>query len=149
MATEESKEIVWNALTQALKSDRYRTKILKISEIGLVEMTRKRVRESLLQTLCDPCSYCEGKGHIKSATTVSYELIRAIQRMANDNVNSHTITVQVHPSVYDLIFDEESDFLDHMEAQFRIQIHFEVNPKLHQEKYHIVVGGENSKQTIS
>tara|TARA_B100000686_G_scaffold270802_1_gene287280 strand:+ start:2936 stop:4498 length:1563 start_codon:yes stop_codon:yes gene_type:complete len=147
MATEESKEIVWNALTQALKSDRYRTKILKISEIGLVEMTRKRVRESLLQTLCDPCSYCDGKGHIKSATTVTYELIRAIQRIANDNVDSETITVQVHPAVYDLIFEEESDFIDQMEAQFRIQIHFEVNPKLHQEKYQISIGGKNPKQT--
>ena len=65
MANEESKEIVSNALKQALKSDRSRTRILKISELGLVEMTRKRVRESLIQTLCDPCDYCEGKGYIK------------------------------------------------------------------------------------
>ena len=57
MSKEESKEIVWNALNQALKGDRSRTKILKISELGLAEMTRKRVRESLVQTLCDPCFY--------------------------------------------------------------------------------------------
>ena len=76
MANEESKEIVSNALKQALKSDRSRTRILKISELGLVEMTRKRVRESLIQTLCDPCDYCEGKGYIKNPSTVCYEIIR-------------------------------------------------------------------------
>lgn len=80
MVKEESKEMVWNALNQA-ESDRSRTKILKISEIGLVEMTRKRVRESLVQNLCEPCSYCEGEGYIKSPSTTCSEIIRAIQKI--------------------------------------------------------------------
>lgn len=137
MAKEESKEIVWNALTQALKADRSRTKILKISEIGLVEMTRKRVRESLTQTLCDLCSYCEGKGYIKSPTTVCYEILRAIQRLAGNNIDKKTVTVEVHPAIYDLIFEEESSFLEEMEKQYNIEIAVRINPKLHQEKYNI------------
>lgn len=135
MAKEESKEIVWNALNQALKGDRSRTKILKISELGLAEMTRKRVRESLAQTLCDPCLYCEGKGHIKSTTTVCYEIIREIQRIASKSQNAKTINVEVHPATYDLMFEEESTFLEEMEKQYNIEIAFQVDSKLHQEKY--------------
>ncbi len=136
MAKEESKEIVWNALNQALKGDRSRTKILKISELGLAEMTRKRVRESLAQTLCDPCLYCGGKGHIKSTTTVCYEIIREIQRIASKSQNAKTINVEVHPATYDLMFEEESTFLEEMEKQYNIEIAFQVDSKLHQEKYH-------------
>jgi ribonuclease G len=135
MAKESSKENVWSALNQALKSDRYRTRILKISEIGLVEMTRKRVRESISQTLCDPCSYCEGKGYIKSPTTICYEIFRNIQRLAGESLDKKKVTVQVHSTVYDLILEEENGFLDEMGARFNLQIAIEINPKLHQENY--------------
>src|SRR3989338_2830401 len=83
MEKNESKEKVFYALEQALKPDRSRTKIMKISEFGLVEMTRKRVRDSLGRTLCQPCTYCEGRGSIKSPTTVCYEIFREIQRIIN------------------------------------------------------------------
>ncbi|MFQ5671856.1 MAG: ribonuclease E/G [Nitrospinales bacterium] len=139
MDLEESKESIWNALTQALKSDRYRTKILKISEIGLVEMTRKRVRGSLTQTLCDPCTYCEGNGHIKSPTTVCNEILRGIQRIAGNNLERKTVSVEVHPAVYDMIFEEESIYLGEMEKQYNIEIAVRVNPKLHQEKYNLSI----------
>ncbi|GJL79503.1 MAG: ribonuclease G [Nitrospinaceae bacterium] len=137
MAKEESKEIVWNALTQALKGDRSRTRILKISELGLAEMTRKRVRESLVQTLCDPCFYCGGKGTIKSPTTVCYEIIREIQKLASHNSGPKAIQVEVHPAIYDLMFQEESSFIEETEEQYKIEIIFQVNPKMHQEKYKI------------
>ena len=139
MAREESKETVWNSLTQALKSDRSRTNILKISEFGLVEMTRKRVRESLSQTLCDPCGYCEGKGYIKSSTTTCYEIVRAIQRTAANNPLKKIITVETHNSVYDLLIEEESDYLEKMETKYNIEIIITANPKIHQEKYNISI----------
>ncbi len=138
MAKEESKEMVSNALKQALKADRSRTRILKISELGLVEMTRKRVRESLSQTLCDPCDYCEGKGYIKGTSTVCYEIIREIQRRGTDNITKKKIDIEVHPTVYDMLFEEESSFLEEIEKQNNIEITFQVNPKLHREKYVIV-----------
>ncbi len=137
MAKEESKEIVWNSLTQELKFDRSRTNILKISELGLVEMTRKRVRGSLSQTLCDACPYCEGKGHIKSPTTICYEIIRALQRLVTNNLTHKNITIEVPPPVYDLLFEEETSYLDDIERSYNIEVNVKVNPKLHQEKYTI------------
>ena len=138
MAKEESKEIVWNALTQELKFDRSRTNILKISELGLVEMTRKRVRGSLSQTLCDPCPYCEAKGHIKSPTTICYEIIRALQRLVTNNLTHKNITIEVPPAVYDLLFEEETSYLDDIEKSYNIEVNVNVNPKLHEEKYTII-----------
>ncbi len=137
MAKEENKEIVWNSLTQELKFDRSRTNILKISELGLVEMTRKRVRGSLSQTLCDACPYCEGKGHIKSPTTICYEIIRALQRLVTNNLTHKNITIEVPPPVYDLLFEEETSYLDDIERSYNIEVNVKVNPKLHQEKYTI------------
>jgi len=137
MSREESKEIVWNALQQELRFDRSRTNILKISELGLVEMTRKRVSGSLSQTLCDPCPYCEGKGHIKSPATVCYEIIRALQRMVGNNLTHKNITIDVPPAVYDLLFEEETSYLDELEKFYGIEVNVKVNPKLHQEKYNI------------
>lgn len=138
MANEESKEIVWNSLTQELKSDRSRTNILKISDLGLVEMTRKRVRGNLIQTLCDSCPYCEGKGHIKSPTTVCYEIIRTLQRVGSDSLEKKNITLEIHPAVYDLLVEEESAFLDELERKQKVEVTIKVNPKLHQEKYNII-----------
>ena len=138
MAKEESKEIVWNALTQELKFDRSRTNILKISELGLVEMTRKRVRGSLSQTLCDPCPYCEGKGHIKSPTTVCYEIIRALQRLSSNSLTQKNVTLEVSNAVYDLLFEEETTYLDEIEKLYKIELTVQVNSKLHQENYNIV-----------
>ncbi len=139
MSKEVSKEIIWNALNQALKSDRSRTNILKISELGLVEMTRKRVRESLSQTLCDACYYCEGSGFIKSPTTICYDIFRSIHRIASNTYQKKTITVEVHPNIYDLLVEIESSHLEEMESDFDIEISVRVNTKLHQEKYNINV----------
>lgn len=137
MTKEESKETVWNSLQQELKNDRSRTNILKISDLGLVEMTRKRVRGSLSQILSDPCPYCEGKGHIKSPATVCYEVIRALQRIGANNIHKKNLSIEVHPAVYELLFEEESAYLDELENLYHLEIQVMVNPKLHQEQYTI------------
>ena len=137
MAREENKEIVWNALSQALKGDRSRTRILKISQLGLAEITRKRVRESLTQTLCDPCNYCEGKGFIKSTTTVCYEIVREIQKFVSQNSVQKMINVVVHPATYDLMFEEESSFIEETQEKYKVEISFRVDQKMHKEKYKI------------
>ena len=135
--------IQWAALLFCQAMDyslRKSTKILKISALGLVEMTRKRVRESLAQTLCDPCLYCHGNGYIKSSTTVCYEIIRDIQRISSKNtLNRKSISVTVHPAIYDQLFEEESDFLEEMEKQSNIEISFQVDPKHHQEKFTLTI----------
>ena len=141
MLKEENKEIIWNALIQSLKSDRSRTKILKISELGLVQMTRKRVRESLSQILCSTCDYCGGKGHNRSPTTICNEIIRAIQRTCTNknHLNQKNLSIEVHPLVYDLFFEEENSFLEELEQEYCLEIKFLVSDKLHQEKYNLVL----------
>ena len=140
MLKEESKEITWNALIQSLKSDQSRTKILKISELGLVQMTRKRVRESLTQILCNTCDYCGGKGHNRSPTTICNEIIRAIQRTCTkSHLNQKNLSIEVHPLVYDLFFEEENSFLEELEQKYCLEIKFLVSDKLHQEKYNLVL----------
>jgi len=140
MLKEENKETVWNILTQLLKNDRSRTKILKISELGLVEMTRKRARESLVQTLCDICSYCHGKGHNKSPTTICNEIIRSVQRLGACNyTNRKTVTIEVPPCVYEIFFEEECSFLEQAEQEYNLDINLLENHKLHQEKHNITI----------
>jgi ribonuclease G len=120
-----------------LKNDRSRTRILKISELGLVEMTRKRVRESLIQTLCDPCDYCEGQGYIKSPSTVCNEIIREIHRLGTDKITNKKLEIKVHPIIYDMLFEEDSGLLEEIEKQSNLEITFNIDQKLHREKYQI------------
>src|SRR5579863_2814502 len=89
---------VVQALEEALRSDRAPTKILSFNEFGLVALTRKRVKQSLERTLCEPCAYCSGSGWIKSVTTVCYEILEEVKQMAQD-IDSKVITLRVHPEV--------------------------------------------------
>ena len=107
-------------------------------------LSTRRCREktgphcSLSQILCDPCPYCEGKGHIKSPATICYEIIRALQRMVSNNLTQKNITVEVPSVVYDLLLEEETSFFDELEKFYGIEVNIQVNPKLHQEKYSIL-----------
>jgi hypothetical protein len=80
MDKENNRRKVWDAFQKALSRDRARTNVTKISELGLVEMTRKRTRESLVQLLTEPCPTCEGSGVVKSVVTVAYEILREVRR---------------------------------------------------------------------
>lgn len=138
MEKEESRERVFHTLENALKSDRSRTNILKVSELGLVEMTRKRVREGLSRTLCEPCHYCDGRGAIKSLTTVCYEVLREIQRSMSNIEKRKKILVTVHPAVADLLLNEEDDYLNQIEKDLRKSIVITADRDLHQEDYEVV-----------
>ncbi|MBI5815089.1 MAG: Rne/Rng family ribonuclease [Nitrospinae bacterium] len=138
MEREESKEKVYSALNQALRGDRSRTNILKISELGLVEMTRKRVRDSLSRTLTTVCPYCDGRGVVKSTLTVLYELYREIRRVASHAPGGEKkIICEVSPGVAELLFEEESAHLDHMEEELDVEIVINPDAKLHQERFEV------------
>jgi len=134
MENESSKEMVYSALEQALIQDRNQTTILKISELGLVEMTRKRVRENLSRTLCEPCPYCEGRGVVKSARTVCYDIFREIRRTAARSLKQK-ILLNVNPIVADLLLDEENYFMEELEKTFNMQIVIKADSSLHQENF--------------
>jgi ribonuclease G len=139
MEREESREKVYNALLNTLRSDRSRTRILKISELGLVEMTRKRVRESLGRVLCRPCLYCDGSGTIKSAATICYEILREIRRAAATSEKRRKILVRLHPVVADLLLEEEGGFLEALEEEFQKQIIVKGDYDLHEEQYEVML----------
>jgi ribonuclease G len=117
MEKEANRDRVYTALAEALKADRAKTNILKISELGLVEMTRKRVRESLVQVLTEPCPLCEGAGVIKSTTTLAYEILREVRR-SGGMAEGEQIELECAPRVADLINRSERDYLDNLEKRF-------------------------------
>jgi ribonuclease G len=118
MDKEGNRRKVWDAFQKALARDRSRTNVTKISELGLVEMTRKRTRESLVQLLTEPCPTCEGAGVVKSVTTVAYEILREVRR-SGTLVDSDKIEIECAPRVAELLSREERDYLDHLEKRFQ------------------------------
>ncbi len=136
MERQQDRDKVFNALINALRKDKNKTNILKISELGLVQMTRKRTRENIIQRLGEPCSYCDGKGFLKSRTTIAYEVIRAILREIS-YTSAHQIYVQVHPNVADFLMDMERGMIEQMENSFNKRIIINANSNFHQEQYEI------------
>jgi len=118
MDKEGNRRKVWDAFQKALSRDRARTNVTKISELGLVEMTRKRTRESLVQLLTEPCPICEGSGVVKSVVTVAYEILREVRR-SGTLVDNEKIEIECAPRVADLLSKQERDYLDHLEKRFQ------------------------------
>jgi ribonuclease G len=128
---------VYDALKEALKKDKARTNILKISELGLVEMSRQRTRESLENTLLSPCAYCDGRGRIKSNVTIAGEILRAIKRERAHLDNGKRIMVRVHPDIANFLYDDESHSLEFLEREIHQKIIIKVSPDLHHERYEV------------
>lgn len=128
---------VYNALKETLKGDKARTTITKISELGLVEMTRKRTREDLRRQLTNTCQYCEGKGYLKSPTTICYEIFREIYREASE-IKGKQVVVLCHPSVASVLYDEERAQLEELEGRFGKRIHVKSIADYHLEQFDVV-----------
>jgi ribonuclease G len=137
MQDPEHRRQVQRTLEKAMAADIARTVITGVSELGLVEMTRKRTRESLEQTLCESCPVCEGRGVIKSAETVCYEIFREIIREAR-NYDSDTLTVLASEGVVDRLLDEESAAVADLEEYSGKTIQFRVEPVYSQEQFDII-----------
>jgi len=133
----ENRERVFNGFIETMRKDRAKNTISHISELGLVQMTRKRVRESLGRILCEACPYCEGKGFVKSPRTLCYEIFRKIKRLARRS--DERIIVTAHPSVAELLSDEERQGLEDIESQYNLKVTVKGNSNLHQENYEVTV----------
>jgi ribonuclease G len=118
MDKEGNRRKVWDAFQKALSKDRARTNVTKISELGLVEMTRKRTRESLVQLLTEPCQTCEGAGVVKSVTTVAYEILREVRRNGM-LVDNEKIEIEAAPRVAEVLQRQEREYLDSLEKRFQ------------------------------
>jgi ribonuclease G len=137
MEREGDREKVYQALEEAIKKDRQKATIFKISELGLVEMTRKRTRENIARILSEPCLYCEGAGFIKSKTTVCYDLFREIERTSTE-LGGHNIMVEVNPEVADLLYEEERAGVEELERKLRKKIIIKGKGGFHQEQFSII-----------
>ncbi len=133
MEIQVNRDKVFNAFTQAMSRDRARNTIFEVSELGLIQMTRKRVRESLGRILCETCTYCEGTGFVKSAKTVCYDIMRKVQKMASQGVQRIIITA--HPQVAELLSDEENHLMEDIEQEYGIKVIVSSDKGLHQENY--------------
>ncbi len=138
MVDEEHKRQVLRMLEKMLERDHARTTISCVSELGLVEMTRKRTTESLGQTLCEPCHVCEGTGYLKTAETVCYEIMREILRV-NRAYDASVYLVMAAQSVIDRLLDEESDNVADLETFIGKQIKFQVEVMYNQGQYDVVL----------
>ena len=131
------KEKVLNTLALELQNDIAKTTITNMSELGLVEMTRKRIRPSLVSTLCEPCPYCDGKGYVKRKATVASEIVRDIEREINRGGEDATTIVHCHSEVADWLYSEESETLDFIELKLGHAVTFKVEPSFHIEQFEI------------
>ena len=137
MEKEANREKVSHALQEQLNRDRAKTNILKISELGLVEMTRKRTRESISRVLSEPCPYCEGKGYVKSKTSICGEIFREIKKEARDGDRTSLI-LHVHPDIADLLYEEERAGIEYLEKAFGAAITIRDNSTFHIEQFEII-----------
>lgn len=138
MEKEAHREKVMEALEEELRRDRARTNIISMSSLGLVEMTRKRIRPSLIKTLCEPCNYCEGKGYIKRKSTVANEVFRELERdLPKFENKKSSIQVHCHADVVDWIYGVEGETLSALEQKIGRSITFKIESNFHIEQYEV------------
>jgi ribonuclease G len=138
MKSEDHKKQVLQALERNLEKDRAKTKITEVSALGLVEMTRKRTRESLEHILCEPCSACGGRGVLKTAESMCLEIFREIIREVR-LYKVQTLLVLASNEVVEMLLDEEADMLAELEIFLGVRIKFRAEAQYNQEQYDVVL----------
>jgi ribonuclease G len=136
MDNEQHREELFLAFQDAIKKDKNRVNILKISEFGLVQMTRKRSLENLAQMMCEPCMYCGGEGFVKSRRTICYEIFRKITRDA-PRTPGKKVYITVHPQVADMLLEEETQYIEILQKQTGKQFTIIPHPDAHINRYEI------------
>ncbi|MCG5515684.1 MULTISPECIES: ribonuclease G [unclassified Ectothiorhodospira] len=138
MTQDEHKRQVLRSLEKAMEKDYAKSQICDVSPLGLVEMTRKRTRESLEHQLCESCPTCSGRGYVKSAETVCYEMFREILREARQ-FDARELLVLASQAVVDLLLDEESASVAQLQEFIGIPIRFQVESLYTQEQFDVVL----------
>ncbi|MBA3732341.1 MAG: ribonuclease E/G, partial [Gammaproteobacteria bacterium] len=137
MTQEDHKRQVMRALEKSLERDHAKSHVSEVSPLGLVAMTRKRTRESLERVLCEACGTCGGRGTLKTAETVCFELFREILRDARQ-FESNELLVLAAQEVVDMLLDEESTSLAELEEFIGKPIKFQVEQLYTQEQFDVV-----------
>jgi ribonuclease G len=132
-----NQEKVFNALKEAFKKDRSKTHVLPISELGLVQMTRKRIRKPLNRMLCEPCFYCEGEGYLMSRQSICYNIYREVIRDSGD-IPGKRLTLMVNPEIAERLHGEENHIILSLEQALGKSIIIYPNQRYHMEEYEII-----------
>jgi ribonuclease G len=138
MDTQEHRDAVLEEFKKALSRDHTRISVNGFSSLGLVEMTRKRTRESLAHILCEPCPTCQGRGEVKTAQTVCYEILREILREARQ-FNAREYRILASQQVIDLFLEEESQALAELSGFIAKPISMLVESLYSQEQYDVIL----------
>jgi len=136
MEERRNREKVMAVLEDALRADRAPSKVLRFNEFGLVAITRKRTKQALERTLCQPCPYCTGSGMVKSIPTLCYEIQTEARKMAPE-MGSGSITLRVHPEISKALKTRESSLIEELERWTKKSIIIQADPTLHWEQYDI------------
>ncbi|ODQ00393.1 MULTISPECIES: ribonuclease G [Salinivibrio] len=138
MSTDEHRRRVLHSLEQALSHDRVKTNINGFTQLGLVEMTRKRTRESIEHVLCGECPTCEGRGSVKTVETVCYEVLREITRV-NRAYDADKFVVYASPAVVEALVEEDSHLVAELEVFIGKQVKVKSEPLYTQEQFDVVM----------
>ena len=138
MQEEEHKRQVMRALNKCLDKDHARTNVCEVSSLGLVEMTRKRTRESLEHILCEACHTCAGRGSVKTAETICFDIFREILREVRQ-FDAQKLMVLASQNVIDMLVDEESNSLAELEDFIGVPIRLQAEVLYDQEQFDVVI----------
>ena len=119
-----------------MKRDRAKTHILKMSEFGLIQMTRQRIRPSLESAVYEACPYCKGKGMVKSSVTMAIQAIKEIRRATHES-RSRAVHAYVHPDVADRLYNHDQKTLKDLEKQAGARVYVHAEAELHREDINI------------
>ncbi len=131
---------VYKTMLKLVKEDRAKSRILPISRLGLMEMTRQREHESLQDAYHDPCPYCEGTGRIKTAFSMSVEIQRRLNQVLRANLRDRSLQVRVivHPEVMARLKNLDANLLNELEGQYGKDLSFRADPSLHHEEFKLI-----------
>ncbi len=138
MDERKNRKRVMEALSQEIAKDKAPNKILEFNEFGLVAITRKRVKQSLERTLCQPCHYCSGSGLVKSVATTCYSIYHEVEKMKTFVDGRSEVMIRVHPDVARALRESESAVVEEIRHLVRRDVVIKADPTLHIEHFNIV-----------
>jgi len=148
MKAHKDRQQVYQRMREGLKRDRAKTHILPISQLGLMEMTRQRHTESVRESVYDDCSYCKGRGKVKSALTMSVEIQRKLGEILKKRQRDESdfqLRIVVHPTVLERLRTEDEKILIEMEKRYFGKLSFRPDPAFHAEQFKIVNVANNEE----
>jgi ribonuclease G len=146
METKSNRDKVLQELRQHLSRDRARTKAFAVSDLGLIEMTRQRVRQSHLQSMTGPCPTCHGTGRVFTPETILRRMERSVRRIAVEGKRDHLI-VKLHPDVALYMLQEEQDLAKKLEKASGFNVELRDDPLLRPDEFKLVTKGQGRDVT--